>query len=123
MTTPIWLWILLGIWALLLFGGAVLGRWNADRTHRMPTWARMASSLTLVLLAWLLYLHGRGGTNETYGLLIAIGMTCGFVGDLFMARLLPVREPVLGGMAAFALGHVIYIAAVLQVGEELALTA
>ncbi len=122
MTAPVWVWMLLAIWALLLFGGAVFGRWNAERIHRMPTWARMASSLTLVGLAWLLSAAVRGGAAETYGLLIAVGMSLGFIGDLFMARLLRVREPVLGGIAAFALGHVVYIAALLGIGDRLALT-
>ena len=36
-------------------------------------------------------------------------MTLGFVGDLFMAKLLPLRPYVLGGIASFGLGHVAYI--------------
>jgi uncharacterized membrane protein YhhN len=120
---PPLLWALVALWGLLLFGGAALGRWNTERTHRMPTWARMASSFALVLLAWALSLISEGGAVESYSLLIALGMTLGFVGDLFMARLLPVREPVLGGIGAFALGHIIYIAAILGLGDGLELTA
>ena len=58
---------------------------------------------------------------ETYALLIALGMLLGFIGDLFMANLIriPSFEHVLGGMAAFGLGHVIYIAAILTLTQQL----
>lgn len=114
------MWLLLILWALLLFGGALLGRWNADETHRIPTWARIVSSFVLVVLAWNIHiLHGE--QIAPYSLLIAIGMTLGFIGDLFMARLIPVQQHVLGGMGAFALGHIAYIAAILGLGDRLAL--
>ncbi len=120
MNLHISIWTLLILWAALLFGGALFGRWNADETHRMPTWARMASSFVLVALAWDIHvLHG--DQIAPYSLLIALGMTLGFLGDLFMARLIPVQQHVLGGMGAFALGHIVYIAAILGLGDRLAI--
>jgi hypothetical protein len=106
-------------WAAFLFGGFVFGTADPDKTRRMPTWTRLASSLVLVVAAWVWLAVNR----NSYTLLIAIGMTLGFIGDLFMARLLPVKEPVLGGMAAFGLGHVAYIATFLLLGKQAGLDA
>lgn len=113
--------LLLLLWAALLFGGFALGRAPARGGHRIPTWARMASSLVLVVAAWL------GASAGGYGhvtLLGALGMTLGFIGDLFMAGLLRPRDErrVLGGMVAFGLGHIAYIAAIATLGRQLGLT-
>lgn len=113
--------LLLAVWAALLFGGFILGQPQADGTRRMPTWTRMASSLVLVLAGGGFYLASRGTVMETYALLIAVGMLLGFIGDLFMANLIriPNFEHVLGGMAAFGLGHVLYIAAIITLTQQL----
>ncbi len=50
-------------------------------------------------------------------------MTLGFLGDLFMAGLIPVAQNVIGGMASFGLGHVAYIAAGLGLARTLGLDA
>jgi hypothetical protein len=114
----IWLAGLLLLWGVLLFGGFVFGKESPDRTGRMPVWTRMASSAVLVLAAWSWYLVSRGTTTSLFALLIAIGMTLGLVGDLFMARLLPASQFVLLGMGAFGLGHVAYIAAGIIYGNH-----
>ena len=77
----------------------------------MPLWTRIASSVVLVLAAWSWYLVSRSTTTSLFALLIAVGMTLGLLGDLFMARLLAVAQYVLFGMGAFGLGHVAYITA------------
>jgi hypothetical protein len=104
-----WLAALWLSWALLLFGGFLLGKTSGDGSRRMPAWSRLASSWLLVMAAWSWYVIAGNGPAEGLGLWVALGMTLGFVGDLFMARMLPVRQPVIGGMAAFGLGHVAYI--------------
>jgi uncharacterized membrane protein YhhN len=73
----------------------------------------MASSLTLVIAAWSWHLVSRDTSANTYSLLIAVGMTLGFMGDLFMAELLPGRDHIMGGITAFGLGHIAYISAFL----------
>lgn len=112
------LWLL---WAALLFGGFALGHSPAEGRHRTPTGARMASSLALVVAAWV-GASASGGARVA--LLAALGMTLGFVGDLFMAGLLRPRDErrVLGGIAAFGLGHIAYIAAIAMLGRQLGLT-
>jgi hypothetical protein len=107
--------VLLGIWAILLFGGFVIGPTNAERTRRIPLWGRLGSSAALVLAAWAWWAFGPAQV-ATASLWLALGMTLGFVGDVFMAHILPVRQPVIGGMAAFGLGHVAYSTALLILG-------
>ncbi len=114
-------WTLIGawvLWAALLFGGMALGKPHAENTRRMPTWTRMASSLALVVAAWLWAWTARTTVVANTGWLIAVGMTLGFIGDLCMAHLVPLPEPVLGGMAAFGLGHIAYIGAFLTLGSQ-----
>ncbi len=75
----------------------------------------MASSLVLAVAAWGYVLVYREQVYAEAAVLIAIGMTLCFIGDLFMAELI-VRgdKHVLGGIGAFGLGHVAYIAAFLR---------
>ncbi len=111
------------VWAALLFGGFIFGRPQEGRAGRMPTWTRMASSLTLVVAGWAWAATAAGSAAGSFARLIAIGMTLGCLGDLIMARLLPVAPPVLWGMAAFGLGHIAYIAAILGYGNAQGLAA
>jgi YhhN-like protein len=113
-----WLLALLILWAAFLFGGFVFGKLDDQRTRRMPAWTRMASSLVLVVAAWSGFLFNRNTQIESFALLIAIGMTLGFIGDLFMAELIPISDHVMAGIAAFGLGHVAYIIAFLKFGDE-----
>lgn len=110
-----WLLALFVLWAVFLFGGFIFGRSHEDGKRRMPTWTRMASSFVLVVAAWSGFLLWREA-NAAALLLAAVGMSLGFCGDLFMARLVPTKNHVLGGIGSFGLGHVAYIAAFLQTG-------
>lgn len=104
------LWV---VWAGMLFGGFLLGDLNAGQTHHIPDWCRMGSSLVLTIAAWV----GAGLLVRTaaarYSTLIAIGMSLGFLGDLFNAGWI-IKDGALGGMIAFGLGHIAYIAACLN---------
>ena len=118
-----WLLGLLALWAALLFGGFAFGKLNAARTRRMPTWTRIASSLTLVVAGWSWYAFTHDTAVSTYSLLIALGMTLGCLGDILLAELLPLKQPVLAGIAAFGLGHIAYIAAILSFANARGLDA
>lgn len=112
---------LLPLWFLLLFGGYVFGQANADSTHRTPTWARMASSLTLAVagLAWAVDPAAVPGLSAA----IAVGMGLGLLGDLFMARLiLRGDNSLLAGIGAFSLGHIAYIVGLLNYAAAESLT-
>lgn len=118
--------ILIALWALFLFGGFFFGRWNNTGTHRIPTPARMISSLILVILAWLWWLTLNGTiftVLSQLALLTACGMTAGFIGDLFMARLiLRSDSATMGGIAAFGIGHLFYIAGFILTASATGLT-
>jgi hypothetical protein len=117
------LFVLFAVWAVLLFGGFAFGPTTSDRTRRMPTWTRMGSSLILVVTAWLWYAFTRQSPVGTYALLIAVGMSCGCLGDLVLASVIPLREPVLGGILAFGLGHVAYLVAAILLGNHFRMAA
>lgn len=113
-----WLLALLVTWALLLLG-SVIANWRMpDKRQPLATGLRMASSASLTLAAWSWYLIARDVPDVAlFALLLAFGMSLGFLGDLSLAELLPLRlfrQSFLVGMAAFALGHVAYIAAILS---------
>jgi hypothetical protein len=117
------LWALLAVWAGFLLGGFLFGTPDRTASQRIPTWARMASSFTLVVAGWSWFSYSRRSSLSAFSFLIALGMTLGFVGDLFMADLLPVGQPTLGGMAAFGCGHIVYIAGLLYLGNRMGLSA
>lgn len=107
-----WLLVLIGLWALFLFGGFFFGAPSESYSHRMPTWTRMASSFALVVAGWSWFAFSRQQLVNRYALLISLGMLFGFLGDLFLASVLPAPNRVLTGIAAFAVCHVFYILAI-----------
>ncbi len=111
-----WLIGLLILWAIFLFGGFILG----EGERRMPTWARMASSAVLVVAAWSWFVVNDG---DSFSLLLALGMTLGFVGDLWLAGVLGDGRSIIGGIVAFGIGHIFYISAILIFGNEHGLNA
>lgn len=115
-----WLTLLLLIWAVLLFGGFIFGKEKNGR--RMPSWTRLGSSLVLVIggISWALI--GRQYNSALYALLIAVGMTLGFLGDLFLAGLFASgKKANIGGIIAFAVGHLFYTAAIWGLNKQLGL--
>lgn len=125
-TVVLWLAGLGLLWVILLLGGFTLGRPQRRTGRRMPTWTRIGSSIALTLAAWLFLYLVRNTAVGGIVLLIAVGMTLGLVGDLFMAGILTTQgkgQPdTPGGMIAFGLGHVAYIAAFLTIASRFGLS-
>lgn len=105
------LYILLGLDLLLLAGGLLFGPLDAARAGRLPRPLRMALSAILVAAALLQWRLSAATPAGRYALWILAGMALGFLGDLVMARLIPVPDRLIFGMLAFGLGHLAYIAA------------
>ena len=83
--------------------------------------SHLGSSVLLVAAGWVWFLgFSRSAAAGTVAL-FAAGMTLGAIGDFFNAgvlqELIKLPDPVLGGMAAFALGHVAYIAGCVRVSR------
>lgn len=115
-SASVWLIALLVVWAALLLGSVVA---SFRSRQRMATWLRLASSAILVPAAWSWYMVARDtATVAEFALLVALGMTLGFVGDLLLADVLPVTQGFPAGMGAFALGHIAYIAAILSLTPQ-----
>jgi hypothetical protein len=66
----------------------------------------------LVLAGWSFLLFTREQQVFVYALLIALGMSFGFLGDLFIAGIFMDSGSKIGGIASFALGHICYITAI-----------
>ncbi len=120
---PAWRFVLIDlwlVWAVLLLGGFLWGSSVADSANRIPAWCRMGSSFALVLAGWAWWLSTRGGRAHRYAFFIAVGMTLGWVGDLFNAHWLTLGlpDPVLGGIISFGLGHIAYITACVVAGRQ-----
>jgi hypothetical protein len=108
--------MLLGIAAGLLIAGFTKPNDTRPR-NRIPLPIRMLSSALVLVAAVIL-----AGSGKRTAQLAAGGMAWGFLGDLLMAKLIPVPDHVLAGMASFGIGHGLYIAACNQVGRQSTLT-
>jgi len=89
----------------------------------MPTWTRIASSVTLVVIAWLWYVFTRELPVGVYAVFIAVGMSLGLLGDLVLAAVIPISQPIMGGILAFGLGHGAYLVGVVLLGNRYGLNA
>lgn len=115
------LWL---VWAGLLAAALVVGNLEGHGGSG-PTALRMGSSVVLVVTAWWAYVNWRAVAVGPFALAIAIGMTLGAIGDFFNAGLLrfvPLPDATLGGIVAFGLGHVAYIAGCLWFARAAGLT-
>lgn len=78
--------ILLILWGALLFGGFLLGTADARRTHRMPLWTRLSSSVVLVLAGWWWFVYrGQKATPLHWSALfyaLLLASTAGFATSL-----------------------------------------
>jgi hypothetical protein len=113
--------LLLGIWVLLV-GGFSLNRYDDERAGRVPKsmeWPQSALLIGLAAIVWAM--AARPTPLATLGALVCAGMACGFVGDLFMANVFQQKSHVLFGMAAFGIGHVLYILAFRELAVYFAL--
>ena len=102
---------------LLLFGvigllavGFLRHPYDRVRLGRLPKRWELPQTPLLIALAAIVWLAGARGTAlESLAILILIGVSLGFVGDLFMADVFHQKDTVLYGMLAFAAGHVAYM--------------
>jgi uncharacterized membrane protein YhhN len=122
-TSFVVLWVL---WLAALGGAMIAGNSLGSHGHPVPTWLRMGSSLVLVATGWWAWSLWRNASVGRFAFWIALGMTLGTIGDFFNADLLPfipIRPPVLGGIASFGLGHIAYITGCIILARQAGLTS
>jgi hypothetical protein len=108
--------IMAALWIaqVVIFTAGWLGPWRdvppRATNGRLPVAIRMLLSLSLVCAALLIRQRGRP-EFAAYTHLVFLGMAASFVGDLIMARLLPLPNRLIGGMLAFAAAHALYVSA------------
>ena len=123
MRPSVWTYGLLGVGLGIYIAGFILGRPNAEMTHRSPTWARMLNSATLVVAALVWWRGLAAGTPFAgYAAFIFLGMAFSFVGDLLMARVIPLPAHPIPGIVAFGVAHVFYILGCIQIAQALGAT-
>jgi len=105
--------ILLFLFQLTLFAAGILGPWRdapARATNgRLPLWARMLLSASLLVAAFVIWQSG--AKQPAYAQWVMFGMCASFIGDLVMAKLIPFPNRLIGGMIAFGIAHALYITA------------
>ncbi len=122
LTSPGNLLVVLGLVAIpvVLLIAVVFGHTNAERTRRTLKPLRLSTSWILVACAWIIF--STSTILRAPALLIALGMTCGALGDLILANVIKTPNAMIGGIVVFALGHLLYIAAFSQTAQALGLT-
>ncbi|MCL4394923.1 MAG: lysoplasmalogenase [Chloroflexi bacterium] len=100
---------------VILFAIGLIGPWRdppeRSTNGRLPRPVRILLSLSL--LAAVSVIWASGARSPAYAQWVLWGMFASFVGDLIMARLIPLPNRLIGGMAAFAVAHACYITAYL----------
>jgi hypothetical protein len=122
-TSFVVLWML---WLAALAGAMISGNVLERHGAALPTALRMGSSLVLVAVGWWAWSLWRTAAVGKFAFWIALGMTLGTIGDFFNADLLPfipIDPPVLGGIAAFGLGHIAYITGCIIFARQAGLTS
>ena len=121
-TKRYWMWLLWLAWTVFLFGGLLFGEMNEAETHTMPLFMRIMSSFTLFVAGWAWWWLMSGDDRRSLAFFIAMGMTFGFIGDLFMADLIISGDnSTLGGIGSFGVGHVFYIVGLVRFGNKFGL--
>lgn len=102
---------------LVLFAVGRFGPWRDAPEHEneglLPAAIRLLLSFSLLIAAFVIWL-GHLSKIPPYAHWVALGMAASFVGDLVMARVIPVPNRLIGGMIAFGVAHGLYITAYTQ---------
>jgi len=105
---------------ILLGIGFALGKYNAGRTRRTLRPLRMSTSFILVVCAALLWASSTALSSAARS--IFFGMAFGFCGDLILADVIRLRNPMIFGIIAFGIGHIFYITGFIQASQALGLS-
>ena len=103
------------VWLGAFVSGMLLGQPNEDRSKRLARWAKLlmiAVTLIVGALWWLGYAVGTSAA--AFALRIFLGLVACAVGDVLLAGLIPLRRADVLSLVGFGIGHLFFIAGVLQ---------
>lgn len=112
-------------WAAVYAFGLRTGKPSEDRSRHLPGWARLVMIAIHVAMGMLWLLGSAQGTPaSTYALWIMGGLIFGALGDLALGNMLPLGSRAeIAGVGLFAVGHVLYLTAILTLRALLDLPA
>lgn len=98
---------------ILLFLWTYIGSFKTNSTRSsegriFPIGRRSVLSFSIVIATFVIW---RMDVDSAYKMWVFLGMFFSFFGDLSMAKLLPWRNHMIGGMLTFGIAHVLYIIA------------
>lgn len=103
---------LAGLWVLSRFFGLIWGQATAAPEALAPGGLSVAGSAILALAAWWGAARWRDAVGARLAFGVAIGMTCGFLGDLALTQwAVEGRASFLVALGAFGAGHASYVVA------------
>jgi hypothetical protein len=109
--------VALFLFQLLLFVIGIFGPWRdapqLKTNGHLPRPIRMLLSFSLLVAAFVIW-RSSGKLFVEYSKWVFFGMMASFIGDLIMARLIPLPNRLIGGMVAFGIAHALYITAYVQ---------
>jgi len=90
-----------------------LGKPNADRTRRLPFWAKLVMLIVVAAIAGIEWLVLATGTQaESYARWIFLGLVVGGIGDMVLFEEFNIKDALIYGMGIFAVGHILYLLAI-----------
>jgi len=111
---------LIGVWAGTYAIGMIVGKTREDGQRRLPKAAKftmVGAVLAVGIILWLALARGTGAAE--YARWIVLGLVLGAAGDVILAGVLPLSHPFYPGGAAFALGHIAYLLAIVFLRQTL----
>ncbi len=103
------IWLLAAITVVLYIWGYLFAiKMEPDNPDvRLPLQVRVALSFLLLIAAILISQAAPG----IYAFWVLLGMAFSTLGDLFMARIIPLPNRLYGGIGAFTIAHIFYVTA------------
>lgn len=115
--------LILTLIGTLLVISFILGRYDQRRRGRMAKITQLPQSALLMVLALLVWwTTNRHAFSMPLTLFTLLGISCGLLGDLFMANVFRQRQHLLLGMIAFGIGHIFYMLGFREIAVSLNIT-
>lgn len=102
---------------LLFFLGTMISLKNPlvnGAGRKLPISVRLYLSISLAFTAFFIAYNNKAINTASYSTFVFIGMFSSLIGDLFMAKLIRIKNRLVGGIIFFSLAHGFYITAYIK---------